>query len=136
MNQLKNGLTLVLRAMPDALARDIASSEEALQKKAVLALAGRLAAATGRLINQTVPARRRRLAGTEDMPARLTELEEKLYIAIRTAPKDVLQNINHVTSAKSDDATAELARHIMPGIRAWAEQYGFAASQEDPQNEP
>ena len=53
------------------------------------------------------------------MPARLTELEEKIYVAIRTAPKDILTSIRHVDTGKHDDATAELSRLVVDAVRDW-----------------
>ena len=53
------------------------------------------------------------------MPARLTELQEKVYIAIRTAPKTVLTNIQHVDTGKHDDATAELSRLVVDVVQDW-----------------
>lgn len=53
------------------------------------------------------------------MPARLTELEEKIYIAIRTAPKHLLTDIQHIDTGKHDDATAELSRLVVDVVQDW-----------------
>lgn len=57
------------------------------------------------------------------MPARLTELEEKIYIAIRTAPKRLLTDIKHIDTGKHDDATAELSRLVVNVVQNWVADY-------------
>ncbi|WP_182482314.1 hypothetical protein [Henriciella barbarensis] len=55
----------------------------------------------------------------------MNKLRELIYVAIRTAPEDVLSDIRNITTPKADDASVELAEIVVETVRKWANKHDF-----------